>query len=99
VLLGLRDIRRVTWRRSGSHDAYVGHVTVTDDAVRLSRREVRSGIDASIAIPAATIRAVRAAAHVVVLELAGGETVTVEPVAAGRREVETVARRIAAATR
>jgi hypothetical protein len=55
-MLGVRDTRRVTWRRQHASQHYLGYVTVTDQGVRLAGREHETGIDVSLSIPHDAIR-------------------------------------------
>jgi hypothetical protein len=102
-MLGIRDTRRVTWRRQHASQHYVGYVTVTDRGVRLAGREHQSGIDVSLSIPHAAIRKIRIAKGSgeevvgepsVVLELLDDEPIYVRPVCTGPLELDSFARRL-----
>ncbi|HEX4526229.1 MAG TPA: hypothetical protein VH108_05750, partial [Gaiellaceae bacterium] len=60
-MLGVRDTRRVAWRRQHAQRHYVGYVTVTEDTVRLAGREQATGIDVALSIPRTAIRKIRVA--------------------------------------
>jgi hypothetical protein len=88
-MLGVRDTRRVAWRREHAARHYLGYVTVTEDAVRLKGREQASGIDVALTIPRTAIRGIRVASNpaesvvgepCVVLELGNDEPIYVRPV-------------------
>jgi hypothetical protein len=102
-MLGVRDTRRVTWRRQHASQHYVGYVTVTDSSVRLAGREHATGIDVSLSIPHDAIREVRVARdsgeevvgeRSVVLELRDDEPIFVRPVCTGPLDLDGFARRL-----
>jgi hypothetical protein len=102
-MLGVRDTRRVTWRRQHAAQHYVGYVTVTDDTVRLAGREHATGIDASLSIPYDAISKVRLARgegeevvgeRSVVLELRNDRPIYVRPVGTGPLDLEAFARKL-----
>jgi hypothetical protein len=102
-MLGIRDTRRVTWRRQHATQHYVGYVTVTDANVRLAGREHTTGIDVSLSIPHDAIRKVRVARdsgeevvgeRSVVLELLDDEPIYVRPVSTGPLDLDSFARRL-----
>lgn len=102
-MLGIRDTRRVTWRRQHAAQHYVGYVTVTDESVHLAGREHATGIDASLSIPHEAIRKVRIAQdsgeevvgeRSVVLELRDDQPIYVRPVCTGPLDLDGFARRL-----
>jgi hypothetical protein len=102
-MLGIRDTRRVTWRRQHASQHYVGYVTVTDQSVRLAGREHATGIDVSLSIPYDAIRKVRLAENgreqvvgeqSVVLELRDDEPIYVRPVCTGPLDLDGFARKL-----
>jgi hypothetical protein len=102
-MLGIRDTRRVTWRRQHASQHYVGYVTVTDQSVRLAGREHATGIDVSLSIPYDAIRQVRLAEdsreqvvgeQSVVLELRDDEPIYVRPVCTGPLDLDGFARKL-----
>jgi len=102
-MLGIRDTRRVTWRRQHATQHYVGYVTVTDDSVRLAGREHATGIDVSLSIPHGAIRKVRVARddgeqvvgeRSVVLELCDDEPIYVRPLSTGPLDLDSFARKL-----
>jgi hypothetical protein len=102
-MLGIRDTRRVTWRRQHASQHYVGYVTVTDDCVRLAGREHATGIDASLSIPHDAIRKVRVGRgdreavvgeRSVVLELRDDEPIYVRPVCTGPLDLDGFVRKL-----
>jgi hypothetical protein len=102
-MLGVRDTRRVTWRRKHAPQHYVGYVTVTEESVRLAGREHATGIDASLSIPYGAIRKVRVARdqgeevvgeQSVVLELREDEPIYVRPLCTGRLDLDGFARKL-----
>lgn len=102
-MLGIRDTRRVTWRRQHASQHYVGYVTVTDASVRLAGREHATGIDVSLSIPHDAIRKVRVGRdggeevvgeQSVVLELLDDEPIYVRPVGSGPLNLDGFARRL-----
>jgi len=104
-MLGIRDTRRVTWRRQHASQHYVGYVTVTDKSIRLAGREHTTGIDASLSIPHDAIRNVRLAKNggedvvgerSVVLELSDDEPIYVRPVCTGPLDLDGFVRKLRA---
>jgi len=104
-VLGVRDTRRVAWRRAHARRHYIGYVTVTEDTVRLAGREGSSGIDVSLSIPHDAIRTVRVARNAgeevvgersVVLELRDEEPIFLRPLAIGRLDLDGFARKLRA---
>ena len=102
-MLGVRDTRRVTWRRQHASQHYLGYVTVTDHGVRLAGREHATGIDVSLSIPHEAIRTVRLARdsgeevvgeRSVVLELLDDEPIYVRPVSTGPLDLDGFVRRL-----
>ena len=102
-MLGIRDTRRVTWRRQHASQHYVGYVTVTDETVRLAGREHATGIDVSLSIPHNAIRKVRVARldgeevvgeKSVVLELRDDEPIYLRPVCTGPLDLDSFARKL-----
>jgi hypothetical protein len=102
-MLGIRDTRRVAWRRQHASQHYVGYVTVTDDGVRLAGREHATGIDVSLSIPHDAIRKVRVARdggeevvgeRSVVIEILHDESIYVRPVCTGPLQLDGFARRL-----
>ena len=102
-MLGVRDTRRVAWRRQHAQRHYVGYVTVTEDTVRLAGREQATGIDVSLSIPHAAIRKVRVAENgseevvgerSVVLELCDDEPIYVRPLTPGALDLDGFARKL-----
>jgi len=104
-MLGVRDTRRVAWRRKHAPQHYVGYVTVTEQSVRLAGREHATGIDASLSIPYDAIRKVRVARdageevvgeQAVVLELREDAPIYVRPICTGRLDLDGFARKLRA---
>jgi hypothetical protein len=102
-MLGVRDTRRVAWRRQHAQRHYVGYVTVSEDTVRLAGREQASGIDVALSIPHSAIRKIRvarlAAEEVVgepsvVLELLDEEPIYIRPLSSGPLDLDSFARRL-----
>jgi tRNA A37 threonylcarbamoyladenosine synthetase subunit TsaC/SUA5/YrdC len=102
-MLGIRETRRVTWRRQHASQHYVGYVTVTDASVRLAGRENVTGIEVSLSIPYDAIRKVRLARdggeevvgeRSVVLELRDDEPIYVRPVCTGPLDLDGFARKL-----
>jgi hypothetical protein len=102
-MLGVRDTRRVTWRRQHASQHYVGYVTVTDGGVRLAGREHATGIDVSLSIPYDAIRSVRVGRvpseeivgeRSVVLELRDDQPIYVRPVTTGPLDLDGFARKL-----
>ena len=104
-MLGVRDTRRVAWRRQHAVRHYIGYVTVTEDAVRLAGREDETGIDIALSIPYDAIRMVRVARAAdedvvgqpsVVLELHEDESIFVRPVSGRAVDLDGFARKLRA---
>jgi len=104
-MLGIRDTRRVAWRRQHARRHYVGYVTVTENSVRLAGHEHATGIDIALSIPRDAIRRVRVARDVgeevvgersVVLELRDDEPIFVRPLSNGSLDLDGFARRLQA---
>jgi hypothetical protein len=95
-VLGIDELRQVTWRREGAATAYAGYVAVTDEAVRLQGSEPATGIDVALRIPHAAIERVRVDGDAVVLELSGGAPLRVVP---HGRDAVALAGRLARAPR
>jgi hypothetical protein len=104
-MLGVRDTRRVAWRRQHAQRHYVGYVTVTEDSVRLAGREEATGIDVALSIPHSAIRSVRVGTTetekvdgelTVVLELRDEEPIYVRPVGTGPQDLDSFARKFSA---
>jgi hypothetical protein len=102
-MLGVRDTRRVAWRRKHALRHYVGYVTVTEDGVRLAGHEQATGIDIALTIPYDAIQKVRlgriAAEEVVgecsvVLELHEDEPIFVRPLCTGPLDLDGFARKL-----
>ena len=102
-MLGVRDTRRVAWRRQHASRHYVGYVTVTDDTVRLAGHEQATGIDVTLTIPSDAIRQVRVGREPreevvgersVVLELRDDEPIYVRPVCTGPIDLDGFARKL-----
>jgi hypothetical protein len=102
-MLGVRDTRRVAWRRQHAQRHYVGYVTVSEDTVRLAGREETTGIDVALSIPHSAIRKIRverlAAAEVVgepsvVLELLDEEPIYIRPISTGQLDLDSFARKL-----
>ena len=92
-MLGVRDTRRVAWRRQYAQRHYVGYATVTESSVRLVGREQATGIDVALSIPHTAIAAVRVGdgstelvdgGQTVVLELRDEEPIYVRPLGRAR---------------
>jgi hypothetical protein len=104
-MLGIRDTRRVAWRRQHAARHYVGYVTVTEDTVRLKGHEQATGIDVALSIPRTAIRLVRVATSstesvvgepCAVLELRDEEPIYVRPVEPGPLELDGFVRKLSA---
>ena len=102
-MLGIRDTRRVAWRRQHASQHYVGYVTVTDDNVRFAGRAHATGIDVSLSIPYDAIQMIRLARNdgeavvgerSVVLELRDDGPIYVRPVATGPLDLDAFARKL-----
>jgi hypothetical protein len=104
-MLEIRDLRKVGWRRLHAQQHYLGYLTLTDQAVRLSGHEQATGIDVTLSIPPAAIDRVRighadervAGERAIVLELVASEAVLVAPEDSTAADVDRLARRLAAA--
>ena len=105
-MLGVRDTRRVAWRREHAAQHYVGYVTVTEKAVRLAGREHATGIEVSLSIPYGAIREVRVARdateevvgeRAVVLELRDDAPIFVRPLRTGALGLDGFARKLQSA--
>jgi hypothetical protein len=97
-MLGVNDLRRVTWRRRYADQSYEGYLVVTDEFVRLLGREAATGIDASLSIPHSAITATYATDDgAFVLDVADGIPIDVHPVG-GQLALAALARRVAAAS-
>jgi hypothetical protein len=105
-MLGIRDTRRVAWRREHALSHYVGYVTVTEDGVRLAGREHATGIDIALSIPYNAIHEVRVGRvtgeevvgeRSVVLELREDEPIFVRPLCTGPLDLDGFARRLRSA--
>lgn len=101
-MLGVRDTRRVAWRRQHAQRHYVGYVTVSEANVRLTGREQATGIDVSLSIPHTAIRSVRVGTKesemvdgelTVVLELRDEEPIYVRPIGNGALDLDGFARK------
>ncbi len=102
-MLGIREARRVAWRRRHAPQHYVGYVTVTDAGVRLAGTEHHTGIDAALTIPYGAICRVRIGScdgeevvgeRSVVLELEEDEPILVRPLTTGPLDLDGFARRL-----
>jgi len=102
-MLGVRDTRRVAWRREHAPQHYVGYVTVTEETVRLAGREHATGIEVSLSIPYDAIRKIRVARdageevvgeRAVVLELREDSPIFVRPLQTGAISLDSFARKL-----
>lgn len=102
-MLGVRDTRRVAWRRRHASQHYVGYVTVTDDCVRLAGTEHHTGIDVALSIPYGAIRKIRLAddprddvvgERSVILELREDDSILVRPICVGPLNLDVFARKL-----
>jgi hypothetical protein len=107
-MLAVRDLRKVAWRRRHAHQHYTGYLTLTDETIRLSGRESATGIDVALSIPHQAINSVRigttaddqlAGEPAIVLEVADGEPILLQPIDSGRLEISSLARRLASAAK
>lgn len=102
-----QTVERIAWRRRGRRRQYVGALAAGDAGIRLTGREVSSGLEVSLAIPREEIEG----AHVsrtraeslggqraVVIELADSDPILVCEVGVGPSHVHALARRLAAAS-
>jgi hypothetical protein len=105
-MLGIREARRVAWRRSHAPQHYVGYVTVTEDGVRLAGTEHHTGIDVALRIPYSAICKVRVGncdgeevvgEQSVVLELEEDDPILVRPLTTGPLDLAGFARRLSPA--
>jgi len=104
-MLGVRDLRRVAWRRLSAPQHYIGYVTITDDVIRLSGREEPTGIDVALSIPCAAVRHTHigtlpeeqlAGESTLVLDVADGVPIVVRPIGIGELQLESLARKLRA---
>jgi hypothetical protein len=104
-MLGVRDTRRVAWRRRHAHSFYVGYITVSDDSLRLAGEEHGTGIDVALTIPYRAVRDIRVGrdsyeevvgGQSVVLELADNDPIYLRPVNGGEADLHNFARKLAA---
>jgi hypothetical protein len=104
-MLGVRDTRRVTWRRRYAHSQYVGYVTVSDNNLRLAGSEHATGIDVALTIPNDAIRQVRVGRdpyeeilgeRSVVLELTDNDPIYLRPISTDAIDLQGFARRLSA---
>ena len=102
-MLGVRDTRRVAWRREHAPQHYVGYVTVTEKNVRLAGTEHATGIEVSLSIPYDAIRKIRVARdaaeevvgeRAVVLELRKDAPIFVRPLETGALGLDSFARKL-----
>jgi hypothetical protein len=102
-MLGVRETRRVAWRRQHAPQHYVGYVTVTEQSVRLAGREHSTGIQVSLSIPYDAIRKIRVARdageevvgeRAVVLELHEDAPIFVRPLQTGALGLNSFARKL-----
>jgi hypothetical protein len=102
-MLGIREARRVAWRRSRAPQHYVGYVTVTEEGVRLAGTEHHTGIDVALRIPYSAIRKVRVGdcdgeevvgERSVVLELDEDEPILVRPLSTEPIDLDGFVRRL-----
>ncbi len=103
-MLGVRDTRRVAWKRQHAHQHYVGYVTVSEHTIRLAGHEHATGIDVAMTIPYDAIRKVRVGRddseevvgeRSVVLELRDNDPIYVRPVQTDTIDLEAFARKLA----
>jgi hypothetical protein len=102
-MLGVREARRVAWRRLHAPQHYIGYVTVTDDGVRLAGTEHHNGIGVALTIPYAAISKVRVGdcdaeevvgERSVVMELEQDEPILVRPLSTRTLDLDGFARRL-----
>lgn len=102
-MLGLREARRVAWRRQHARRYYVGYVTVTETTVRFAGREDATGIDITLSIPYNAIHKIRVAQNPaeevvgergVVLELIEDEPIYVRPIYPSSADLDDFARKL-----
>jgi hypothetical protein len=105
-MLGVRDIRRVAWRRLPAPQHYLGYLTITDEMIGLSGREEPTGIGVSLSIPCQAIKRTHtgtlpeeqlAGESTVVLEVADGVPIVVRPVGTDDLGLEALARKLRSA--
>jgi len=95
-------VEKVTWRRRGVQDAFVGQLHAGDQDIRLTGRDPYRGIDVSLSIPATEVGDVHVAPGaaagdlVIVLELDGAEPVFLHPLGCGPLHVQVLARKLGA---
>lgn len=101
-MLGLRDARRVVWRRRGGN-WLEGYLTLGDDGLRLTGRVEAKSTDVSLTITARVVGRVevgmvrdgrRGLERAAVLELTGQEPIEIVLVDGGALELEQLARRL-----
>jgi hypothetical protein len=99
------DASKITWRRRGVGPIYVGAVSHSPEAVRLTGRDPVSGIDVALSIPIGEIEHVGVADAVdrsregdgcVVLDLAESEAIELRPVGVVPSHVQLLARALGA---
>jgi hypothetical protein len=102
-MLGLRETRRVAWKRQYARRHYVGYVTVTETTVRFAGREDATGIDVTLSIPYDAISKIRVAEDAaeevvgersVVLELREDEPIFVRPISPDTQDLDDFARKL-----
>ncbi len=102
-MLGVRDVRRVAWRRLHAPHHYLGYLTITDELISLSGREEPTGIGVSLSIPCAAVTRTHtgtlpeeqlAGESTVVLEVADGVPIVVRPVGTNDVGLESLARKL-----
>jgi len=102
-MLGVRDVRRVAWRRLHAPQHYLGYLTITDDVIGLSGREEPTGIGVSMSIPRNALTRMHsgtlpeeqlAGESTVVLEVADGVPIVVRPVGTNDLGLESLARKL-----
>ena len=105
-MLGIRDVRRVAWRRLHAPQHYLGYLTITDDMIGLSGREEPTGIGVSLSIPCEAVTRMHAGTlpeeqlageSTVVLEVADGVPIVVRPVGTDDLGLEALARKLRSA--
>ena len=105
-MLGVRETRRVAWRRRHAHSFYVGYVTVSDESLRLAGEEHATGIDVALTIPHRAVRDIRVARSSyeevvggpsIVLELTDNDPIYLRPVETGDVDLPGFVRKLAAA--
>jgi hypothetical protein len=105
-MLGVRDVRRVAWRRLHAPQHYLGYLTITDDMIGLSGREEPTGIGVSLSIPCDAVLRMHAGTATeeqlageatVVLEVADGVPIILRPVGTDDLGLEALARKLRSA--